>query len=85
MVHLFLQPGCAGEKSARESREEGGEEREQAFHEGHDLLHQVSGEGLQPEQGNLREKIDNDITFTHSFFYSKLALQFKSCICMSSS
>ena len=57
MVHLPLQPGCAGEESAGESREEGGEEREQAFHEGHDLLHQVSGESLQSEQGGLRKTI----------------------------
>ena len=53
---LHIQPVCIGEESAGESREEGGEEREQAFHEGHDLLHQVSGESLQPEQGGLREK-----------------------------
>ena len=83
MVHLFLQPGCAGAESAGESREEGGEEREQAFHEGHDLLHQVSGESLQPEQGGLREK-KNDVISNDGFLYSKLALQFKSCTCMSS-
>ena len=82
MVHLLIHPGCAGEESAGESGEEGGEEREQAFHEGHDLLHQVSGESLQSEQGGLREK-KNDIISNDSILYSKLALQFKSCTCMS--
>ena len=47
LIHIDVP----GEKSSRESREEGREAGQQALHEGHDLLHQVPGQGFKPEQG----------------------------------
>ena len=47
---IFQRPG---EKSSGKSREERGETWQQALHEGHDLLHQVPGQGVKPEQGGL--------------------------------
>ena len=53
----FLYIGYTGEASSGESREARREARQQALYEGHehDLLHQVAGQGYQPEQGGLIE------------------------------